>query len=184
MVSLEFIEPIASYEWNRVALFALIAAVSVLMLWPAGRGVTASTRRHKRFKSYAEKNLDTLKAIPDDARRFGFLRAVNPFVFEEMILTAYERKGRQVIRNQRYTGDGGEDGQVVIGGTRHLIQAKRYKAHIKRADIESFAALCRRRKCPGLFIHTGRTGRASRSAAQVERVKVISGGQLMRMLCG
>ncbi|WP_248844390.1 restriction endonuclease [Escherichia coli] len=45
-------------------------------------------------------------------------------------MEGFESHGFRTIRNKRYTGDGGIDGQVKCGKHRYLIQAKRYRGHI------------------------------------------------------
>lgn len=40
-------------------------------------------------------------------RVFARLRAMDPLAFEELLLECFERRDHQVIRNRRYTGDGG-----------------------------------------------------------------------------
>src|SRR3546814_6309274 len=72
-------------------------------------------------------------------------------------------RGHRVIRNRRYTGDGGIDGEVIIDGQRWLIQAKRYRDAIRPEHVWDFAQMCATRRRRGMFIHTGRTGGMSRT---------------------
>ncbi|SPW93098.1 putative restriction endonuclease [Escherichia coli] len=46
------------------------------------------------------------------------------------------------------TGDGGIDGQVIIGKYRYLIQAKRYRGHIALQHVQEFEKLLKRHNCP------------------------------------
>lgn len=111
-----------------------------------------------------------------------YLRTVNPYIFEELLLYAFERKGYKVIRNYRYSGDGGIDGQIIINGKRIPIQAKRYKSYIRREHVVSFARIVERRKLPfGLFIHTGRTGGATGDPSS-SLVRIVSGERLVDLL--
>ena len=114
------------------------------------------------------------------------LRSVNPFVFEEMILTALKKRGFKITRNKRYSGDGGIDGQVRIKNEHYLIQAKRYKNHINPAHVQTFVRLCRKRGEKGLFVHTGKTGKKSYQVVQNSDVTLISRKRLLNMLisCG
>ncbi|HHX8430837.1 TPA: hypothetical protein ACVO1V_002940 [Legionella pneumophila] len=41
------------------------------------------------------------------SRFFAYIRTIDPFVFEELILIAFKSRGLKVIHNKRYTGDGG-----------------------------------------------------------------------------
>ncbi|SES14647.1 restriction endonuclease [Sphingobium sp. YR768] len=114
---------------------------------------------------------------------YARLRAMDPLAFEELLLESFERSGHKVVRNRRYTGDGGVDGQVVIDGAVWLIQAKRYADTIRPEHVAAFEALCRTKGCRGLFIHTGRTGPQSRAAAaHGGTVEIISGRALLALL--
>lgn len=124
-----------------------------------------------------------LQSMQNDAQLFSYLRKVDPFLFEELILTAYESKGYPIKRNKRYTGDGGIDGQVKINDKWHYIQAKRYSKAINPAHVLEFSNLCQKRERLGLFIHTGRTGPKSNSIfSTCERISVISGSKLIHLL--
>lgn len=116
---------------------------------------------------------------------YARLRAMDPLAFEELLLEAFEQRGNPVIRNRRYTGDGGVDGEVIIDGVRFLIQAKRYRETIRPDHVRAFAVLCASRGRRGLFIHTGRTGGASRDAlADTPGIEIISGRNLLALLTG
>ena len=91
----------------------------------------------------------------------NYLKKIDPFVFEELLLTCFKEAGFKIKRNRRYTGDGGIDGKVWINGRQNLIQAKRYKSYIKKSHVQEFIDLCDKRKKDGLFIHTGKIGRES-----------------------
>ncbi|HFO6221661.1 TPA: restriction endonuclease, partial [Escherichia coli] len=120
-----------------------------------------------------------------DARRLKYLRKISPYVFEELLLLAFEQQGMPVIRNPSYSGDGGLDGQVVINGERWLIQAKRYGRTIRPAHIDAFGELLRRKGCRGFFIHTGRTGNISRARLTLwPDIELISGQRLLQLLNG
>jgi restriction system protein len=77
------------------------------------------------------------------------------------------------------------DGEVVIDGVGFLIQAKRYREAIRPEHVRAFTELCTARRCPGLFIHTGRTGNMSREAVHsAPFVTIISGRTLLALLTG
>jgi len=138
--------------------------------------------RHSLNRIHAYRHLKKLASMQTPQAKFYFLRSIDPFVFEEMILTALKRQGHGIIRNAAYTGDGGADGCVFIDNERYLIQAKRYRGHIKRSDIDAFAAMCQRRKAKGMFVHTGKTGKTSRQLAYRHKLTLISGQQLLDLL--
>lgn len=149
----------------------------------------ASVRRHRRYRKTAERLLKKLSTLSGDAQRLSYLRRINPYVFEELLLLAMERQGLKVIRNASYSGDGGLDGQVFIEGQRWLIQAKRYSRAIDPAHVAAFSALLIQHRCCGLFIHTGRTGtkskqHASSSHSNIFPLYIISGQRLIALLAG
>ncbi|WP_420808413.1 restriction endonuclease [Brenneria alni] len=147
----------------------------------------ASVRRHRRYHNRAERLLKKLPTLAGDAQRLSYLRRVNPYVFEELLLLAMERQGLKIIRNASYSGDGGIDGQVFIEGQRWLIQAKRYSRAIDPAHVEAFSALLVQHRCGGLFIHTGRTGDKSRQHASSNNnipLYIISGQRLLALVAG
>ncbi|AIA55459.1 putative membrane protein [Acidithiobacillus caldus ATCC 51756] len=67
------------------------------------------------------------------ARRMAYLRTLDPLVFEELVLDAFQKKGWIVERNRRYSGDGGLDGKVFMDNRWRGIQCKRYKGPIQTA---------------------------------------------------
>lgn len=145
-------------------------------------------RRHlhkvARSRTLREK-ISTIAAQENGfARALGYLRKIDPLAFEELILTAVEDDNVRIIRNLRYTGDGGVDGELNHRGQRVLIQAKRYGAHIQRAHVAAFASVCGARGACGLFVHTGRTGAGSRTAQADAggRVLIVSGHRLIEFL--
>lgn len=140
--------------------------------------------RHKQlvYRFGAHQRLRQLAALPTDREKFLFLKDTHHFVFEEMILTAFKRKGHRIRRNRAYTGDGGIDGRVTIKGRPFYIQAKRYRDHINPRHIREFAQVCRRDRVRGLFIHTGKTGPESWKAAQRYQIRIISGQRLLGLL--
>lgn len=126
--------------------------------------------------------LKTLKRfINDPVQQFMYLRAVNHFVFEEMILSAFKKLGYKIKRNTRYTGDGGIDGRIFINKKLYLIQAKRYKSYISAKDVQEFSHICRKHRCKGLFIHTGKTGKMARTLIS-NNVDIVSGQRMLNLL--
>lgn len=138
----------------------------------------------------AAKALEKIRGFRNNGQVFTYVRKVDPFVFEEMILLAIsDRDDVEVARgSNRYTGDGGVDGTFFLtsGGLQRkvLIQAKRYKSHINKQHVEAFGhVLMQKRAAFGLFVHTGRTGKASRGEATARgNIRIISGDALVRLL--
>ncbi|ENI8091237.1 restriction endonuclease [Salmonella enterica] len=149
------------------------------------RTASARTRRHRRYRETAQRVLMRLPELSSDGARLNYLRKINPYVFEELLLLALEKQGLDVIRNHSYSGDGGLDGQVFIDGKRWLIQAKRYSRSISPQHIREFGELLAREGCCGFFIHTGRTGRKSVNDLQCWRtMQLVSGQRLLNLLAG
>ena len=113
----------------------------------------------------------------------NYLKKIDPFVFEELLLTCFKEAGCKIKRNRRYTGDGGIDGKVWINGKQHLIQAKRYKGHIKKSHVVDFIKLCKKKRKCGFFIHTGRISRESMALIEKEaKVKNINDEKLVALI--
>lgn len=140
--------------------------------------------RHKRNIRRAKK---ILRRINDkklsEGEIISYLRKIDPYVFEELVLLGFARKGFEIKRNERYSGDGGVDGRVYMKGQQFLLQCKRYARHINPKHVEDFAAACRREGCEGYFVHTGRTDKRSRNNVYIEgNVDIISGNRLAHLL--
>ncbi len=148
--------------------------------------------KHRKNVKLSYMKLETLRKIGKEKNSFGrqikYLRKVDPFIFEDMILSALKERGIKIERNRRYTGDGGIDGRcwIPVAGKwskkkEILIQAKRYSNLIKPEDVQNFSALCRKQGKRGLFIHTGRTG--NRSWRVPGPITIISGQRMLDLLC-
>lgn len=111
-----------------------------------------------------------------------YLRKVSPYVFEELLLTSFESKGYKIVRNKRYSHDGGIDGILYNGNIKYIIQAKRYKEYVSAKHLEDFNSLVQRNNCIGLFIHTGRTGRETFNKYRKQSVVIISGSRLIELI--
>lgn len=167
---LQMLEHIPLHVWPLIGLAALLIFACK---W--------GQQRHLLCTLEASQQLKRLKGKPAD-HQMTQLRQINPFVFEEMILTAIKAQGHSITRNKRYTGDGGIDGQCNINGVDYLIQAKRYSNHINPAHVIEFAGICKRRNKKGLFVHTGKTGAKSKQVAKNTKIEMISGQRLLNLL--
>ena len=157
--------------------FILIMCFAVGVLF--ARGKLSHTRRIKA----ARRVLKKLRTIDHPSGQFAYLRKVDPFVFEELILEAFNRGGLKIKRNRRYTGDGGIDGKVKINGRYVLIQAKRYSGYINNNHVTLFSKLCKDKRQLGLFIHTGKTGKGSYHQQSGE-VDIVSGSRMLDLILG
>ena len=176
---------------DKIPYGVLLCVLTVLfLLFPVlcgrrRRRERASEWRHRHYRRKAERVMAQLSSLPEGGAGVKYLRKINPYVFEELLLLAFERRGMRVIRNSRYSGDGGLDGQVLIDGERWLIQAKRYGRTTRPSHIDDFGELLRREGCRGFFVHTGRTGPASRARLSLwPDIELISGQRLLKLLNG
>lgn len=117
------------------------------------------------------------------ARRLGYLRSIDPLVFEELVLEAFQRDNYPIRRNHRYSGDGGLDGRVYMDSGWWAIQCKRYQGAVHKAHIEQFREDAIREGCiGGVFLHTGKTPKNGKQLSQ--GVTIISGSRLTDWLAG
>lgn len=138
--------------------------------------------RHRKTIRQAKKVMKKIQGM-EPGRMIAYLRNIHPNVFEEVVLLGFLDKGYRIRRNRRYTGDGGIDGRVYKKGTRYLVQDKRYSGYINRKDVDDFHTLCKKKRCKGFFVHTGKTGEASRETVREDAtVRIISGDSLIRLL--
>jgi restriction system protein len=142
-------------------------------------------RTKKRWRVKASyRYLKKIKTITGDnefARTINYLRKVDPFIYEEMILSQLKIQGYKIYRNKRYTGDGGIDGKFKFKGQLYYIQAKRYKSYITKSHVDEFNQLINKNKVYGLFVHTGKTGKQSK-AFESEKLHFVSGNNMILFL--
>lgn len=146
------------------------------------------SRKHKLNIAKATKVLKTVRSISGEyheAKIFTYLRKISPYVFEELLLSVFEEQGYKVLRNRRYSHDGGIDGKVYKNGELYLIQAKRYKGFINPAHLKHFQLTIEKYKAKGgFFIHTGRTSKEQLNNFRNinNNVKILSGTKLIQFV--
>lgn len=146
--------------------------------------------RHKYRIRQSKKIIQRIKEISVDensgGRVIGYLRKINPYVFEETILTCIENSNIKVTRNKQYSNDGGIDGKISTKYGKILIQCKRYKGYINNKDVAEFAKKIDEYKCSyGIFVHTGKTGdKAKTTALRSEKIIYVSGSNLTNLITG
>ena len=144
-------------------------------------------RGHRRRQDAAGRRAITISEIVGKdaqetfARRIAYLRKLDPLVFEELVLDAFQKEGWLVQRNTRYSGDGGIDGRIFQKGTWWGIQCKRYKGAIKTDHVKQFVSNLHKENLEcGFFVHTGRTPAGVNLLS--EQVTILSGHKLIRLL--
>ena len=147
---------------------------------------------HKwRIKS-ANKVLDKIQNM-EDAQIFAYLRKVDAFTMEELILSSFDkREDIKVIRNKKYTGDGGIDGRFYhyteINGKKvkrkYIIQVKRYSSYINKNHVMDFIEQIEKEKAySGFFVHTGKTSKDLMTFSKnMDNVEIISGQKLIQLV--
>lgn len=145
--------------------------------------VVTKKNKHKRKLQSASRIIKVVSNIDNPAQKLAYLRKVDPYAFEELILTLLQRKGFVIRRNTHYSGDGGLDGRFEHNGQLWLIQAKRYSHRIKQEHVSAFASLLLENNCKGgIFVHTGNTPASVRNyvlANKTPQIEIISGDRLL-----
>ena len=141
---------------------------------------------HRRVRA-ARRVLRVLRRMEREgapARIFAYVRQIDALTFEEVVLSALEDAGYLVLRNQRYSGDGGIDGAFWHSSLGWCaIQVKRYRSHIDRQDVIGFTRAIRHAKFDGgVFVHCGRSGAGVYNALRENNVVLLSGEGLVRLM--
>jgi restriction system protein len=118
------------------------------------------------------------------SQTFSYLRKIDPYLFEELVLTALEESGLFVLRNTRYSADGGLDGRILLAWGRSVaVQCKRYSGPVCTGHVTVFRNLVQSAAhSAGLFVHTGQTRPATRSGVDAHNIHFVSGSTLIRLL--
>ena len=169
---------------HNSVLLLLIVLIAVLLLHKV---FFRPFNRHRFNKKKAKQILKKIQKFDHPGKIFSYLRKIDPFVFEELLLTAFENNGYRAIRNKRYTNDGGIDGRLLNDrGELILIQAKRYSSHINKDHITQFSRIVMndRKAKKGYFVHTGKTGGKSYSELKTaSNIELLSGENLIKLIC-
>lgn len=139
--------------------------------------------RHQRNIHNSKKIILKINSFPFEGQKLNYLKKIDPFVFEELLLSAFQNRGYKIKRNTKYTGDGGIDGVVYDKqNNMYLIQAKRYSNYINKEHIKEFGKLLKSKNCKGFFIHTGKTGKGSLIEGSNYNMEIISGSKLLSLI--
>ena len=143
---------------------------------------TGSTK-HRRYRRDAKTSLRYLHQTERSPEHvFAYLRKMNPYVFEELLLLAFSEQGFRVEKSTSYSNDGGVDGYIYDERNRSfLVQAKRYKGMINPQHVKDFSSVVNQRAYAGFFVHSGKTGAASK-AKLPRNISIISGRRLLELL--
>jgi restriction system protein len=153
---------------------------------PVSSRVRLQCKKHQQNIRRAELVLEQLRdgevQLP---KAITILRKMNPYAFEELLLTCCQEQGWKIERNFKYSNDGGLDGRVTIAGRLYLIQAKRYHGYINPKHIRDFYQVIQGEKAKGgFFIHTGKTGELSKGVLREYQISLLSGQRLVDFVLG
>lgn len=168
---------------NLFSLFLLLIIIAFLQRFFY---TSYKARKHKKNVSTGERvitKLNTFNGPYKNQKVLTYLRKIDAYVFEELVLSSLEQRGCLIIRNKSYSRDGGLDGQFMLNGSLYLVQSKRYTGQVKTSHILEFVNLIKERRCVGgYFIHTGSTAGKSLSNYKNSKVKIISGDSLVSLI--
>ncbi len=158
----------------------------VALRQPASTRVCQTSNRHQQYIRLADSVLERLRdriVVVQLPEALAILRKMNPYAFEELLLTCCQSQGWQIERNFRYSNDGGLDGRVTIAGRLYLIQAKRYRDYINPKHIHDFNQVIQQEKAyGGFFIHSGKTGELAKELLREYQVSLLSGQRLVNFV--
>ncbi len=133
---------------------ALRQPVSTLFRLPSSR--------YQQYIQLADSVLERLRdriVVIQLPEAIAILRKMNPYAFEELLLTCCYEQEWEIEPGFKYTGDGGLDGHVTIAGKLYLIGANHYSGYIKPKHIRNFCQAIVREEAVGEFFMTsGKTG--------------------------
>lgn len=140
--------------------------------------------KHQRNVFKGEKIINKINAFKYPGQKINYLKKIDPFVFEELLLSAFKNKGFRIVRNRKYTGDGGIDGIIYNKENKKiLLQAKRYSNYINRQHLKDFENIIFREKAiKGYFIHTGKSSAETRNMFSSSNIEIIGGNKLIELI--
>ena len=160
----------------------------VALRQPASTRVRLPSSRHQQYIQLADSVLKRLSdriTVVQLPEAIAILRKMNPYAFEELLLTCCQNQGWKIERNFKYSNDGGLDGRLTIAGKLYLIQAKRYRGYINPKHIHDFDQVIQREKAyGGFFIHSGKTGEMSKELLREYQISLLSGQRLVDFVLG
>lgn len=171
------------FQTNIIVILGILLSVTILLL--SQQTKTRKRRLHERKVKTAWNILRKLNDLQQDnqqARILSYLKKIDPYVFEELILCAFEKKGYTIKRGERYSGDGGVDGKIYKNHQLYLIQAKRYKNYIKKQHVIDFIDIVQKNNAFGFFIHTGKTSSEIFKLVKDSNISIISGHRLIDLI--
>ncbi|QKX07725.1 restriction endonuclease (plasmid) [Aquimarina sp. TRL1] len=162
------------------SIYIILLSILIIILLLGKRKYNKHTRNIKK----ANKIINKLTNLEYPGQKIKYLRKIDPFVFEELLLTSFKTKGYKIKRNKKYTGDGGIDGIIYDSNkNKIIIQAKRYSGYVNLQDLYEFNNLVYSNKAyKGYFVHTGKTGKKAHKHFKNSNIEIISGSSLINLI--
>lgn len=165
----------------------LIFIIILILLFYFSRFGSVKQKRHRYKIKKAKQIILKFGDFNDEFRNakiITYLRKIDPYVFEELLLEAFEIKGYRVKRNKSYSNDGGVDGLIFNEkDERIFVQAKRYKGFVNRQHIHDFSRfISANNAVGGYFIHTGKTSKLILEQFRDSNIHIISGSKLVELI--
>lgn len=144
---------VGGYELPYI-LIAPSCLILIILALPKRKFKSWRVKASKKWLDNFRKN--KLKYTP--AQRFKFIRDVDYYLFEDILMSCFEERGYSVIRT-KLSWDEGSDGYVTINKVHMAVQAKRYKGRISKQHVKDLHSLVQRKRKvkKGIFIHTGKS---------------------------
>ena len=134
--------------------------------------------RHRWNIRQARKVLAKVRTFEHDGQIVAYLKKIDPYVFEEMVVQLFHESGFWVWRTPSYSGDGGVDGKAFHPDTGWcLIQSKRYGRAIRTQHVHDFLGIVGKKR--GCFVHSGTSTDAIRAHLKGSPVRMLSGTNLV-----
>lgn len=170
---------------NIVILLCTLLSVVIILYFLFNK--KCPSKRHRYRINQATKIINKLNSFEGSYKVpqcLLYLRKINPYTFEEILLTTFHARGYKIKRNISYSGDGGIDGRVYDKeGNYFLIQAKRYAGHINKRHLAEFDQIISRKKAKGgFFIHTGKTSIDCLQQYRNTNLNILSGSALITFI--
>ncbi|GAA4277550.1 restriction endonuclease [Aquimarina mytili] len=146
--------------------------------------LTFKPGKHRRNIRKGKQIIQKINTFDHPGQKINYLKKIDPFVFEELLLSAFKNKGFKIVRNKRYTGDGGIDGVLYDQQNNKIVlQAKRYSNYINRQHLKDFERIIALKKATkGYFVHTGKSSPDTRKLFFSSKIEIIGGSKLLELL--
>lgn len=134
--------------------------------------------RHRWNIRQALKILSKIRMFEHDGQVVAYLKKIDPYVFEEMVVQLFKEAGFWIWLTPSYSGDGGLDGKAYHPSSGWcFIQSKRYGRAIRTQHVHAFVGLVGKKR--GCFVHSGTSTDAIRMQLKNSRVRMLSGSLLV-----